>query len=133
MPADLAVAFGHRLRELRERAGLTQTQLAESAGMHRQGIVKLERGEREPAWSTLLALAGALDVDLNAFGQGPETDLPPRGPGRPPKRSKQAAPGPAAGTPATEQQAVPPAGRDADQLPPAQHKPKKRRAPKPRG
>lgn len=61
------VEFGPQLRALRERAGLTQQQLAERAGLHRQGIVKLERGEREPAWSTLLALAVALKVGLQDF------------------------------------------------------------------
>lgn len=92
MTPDEAAAFGYRLRELRERAGLTQTKLAERAAMHRQGIVKLERGEREPAWSTLLALAKALDVDLNAFAQRPVAPGPPRGPGRPPKRPRAALP-----------------------------------------
>jgi hypothetical protein len=49
-------------------------------------------------------------------------------------RTRQpAVPGLVAGTPATEQQAVPPAGRDADDLPPVQHKPKRRRARGPRG
>jgi len=92
MLADQAAAFGHRLRELRERAGLTQTQLAERAGLHRQGIVKLERGEREPAWSTLLALAEALGVDLNSFAEPPETPVTARGPGRPPKPATPATP-----------------------------------------
>jgi transcriptional regulator with XRE-family HTH domain len=128
MSADEAVAFGHRLRELRERAGLTQRQLAERAGMHRQGVAKLELGEREPSWSTLLALAGGLGVDLNAFGQGPPTDLPPRGPGRPPKRSKQDVPGPVASSLPEEQKAMQPyGGHDADRLPPAQNKPQQRR------
>jgi transcriptional regulator with XRE-family HTH domain len=88
MSADNALAFGHRLRELRERAGLTQGQLAERAGMHRQGVAKLELGEREPSWSTLLALARALAVDLNTFARGPETKASPRGPGRPPKQAE---------------------------------------------
>jgi transcriptional regulator with XRE-family HTH domain len=59
--------FGRNLRELRERSGLTQAQLAERAGLHPQGVVKLERGEREPAWATVVALAEALDVDCRAF------------------------------------------------------------------
>ena len=51
--------------------------------LDRQGIVKLERGEREPAWSTLLSLAAALGVNLQDF-----TDIEPAGPaprGRPRK------------------------------------------------
>jgi DNA-binding XRE family transcriptional regulator len=59
--------FGRCLRALREEAGLTQKELAKRAGLHPQGIVKLERGEREPAWATVLALAEALGVTCLAF------------------------------------------------------------------
>jgi transcriptional regulator with XRE-family HTH domain len=69
MAKQSVIAFGVRLRELREAAGLTQAQLAERAGLHPQGVVKLERGEREPAWSTLLALADALGVSVSAFAK----------------------------------------------------------------
>jgi transcriptional regulator with XRE-family HTH domain len=68
-----AARFGHRLRKLREQAGLTQGGLAERSGMHRQGIAKLEGGEREPSWGTVLALAGALGVTCEAFNQEPAT------------------------------------------------------------
>jgi hypothetical protein len=47
---------------------------------------------------------------------------------------ERASAGPAVSTLATEQQAVPPAGgHAAEELPPAQHKPKERRARRPRG
>jgi len=59
--------FGRRVRALREENGLTQKELAERAGLHPQGIVKLERGERQPAWATVLALAEALGVTCLAF------------------------------------------------------------------
>jgi len=81
-------AFGRRLRELREQAGLTQAQLGERAGMLYQTVAKLERAEREPTWQTFIKLADALGVDLNTFrGQtaglaGEEastsTETPPR-------------------------------------------------------
>jgi transcriptional regulator with XRE-family HTH domain len=76
--------FGPRLKELREAVGLTQSQLAERAGLHRQGIVKLERGEREPAWGTVLALMDALGVSCQAFLEepGPQAEAKP---GRPRK------------------------------------------------
>jgi transcriptional regulator with XRE-family HTH domain len=83
-------SFGPRLRELRESAGLTQSQLAERAGLHPQGVVKLERGEREPAWATAVALARALGVDLNAFLEDAATVPEPKR-GRPPKVSAPAA------------------------------------------
>jgi transcriptional regulator with XRE-family HTH domain len=82
-----AITFGHRLRELREAAGMTQIQLAERSGMHRQGIAKLELGEREPTWATVQALAAALGVDCTAFqdqGERPsgQKAAPNKGKGR---------------------------------------------------
>src|SRR3954469_9408998 len=66
--------FGVRLKELREKAGLTQPELAERAGMNRFGIAKLEQGVREPTWATVQALARALGVNCTAFE---ETVSPP--------------------------------------------------------
>jgi transcriptional regulator with XRE-family HTH domain len=80
-----ATDFGPRLRELREAAGLTQGQLAERAALHPQAIVKLERGEREPAWATVLVLVKALGVSCEAF-MTPASAPSKRTPGRPPKR-----------------------------------------------
>jgi transcriptional regulator with XRE-family HTH domain len=62
-----ATGFANRLRQLREEAGLTQAALAERAGLHLHGLTKLEQGDREPAWSTVLALAEALGVGCQAF------------------------------------------------------------------
>jgi transcriptional regulator with XRE-family HTH domain len=61
-------AFGRRLRVLRETKGWTQTQLGEKAGgMGYQEVARIERGEREPTWSTAIRLAEALGVTPNAF------------------------------------------------------------------
>jgi transcriptional regulator with XRE-family HTH domain len=78
-------SFARRLRELRDAAGLTQAQLAEKAGLHRQGIAKLENGEREPAWGTVRALARALGVTCSAFEseEAETTEEEPRPRGRP--------------------------------------------------
>lgn len=98
--------FGPRLRVLREAAGLTQAQLAEGAGLHPQAVVKLERGEREPAWATVLALAEALGVDCLAFTGGDSREASaPRASVRPPKAAP--APPPAGDL---EGQAAEPAG-----------------------
>lgn len=89
-------AFGVRLRQLREAAGLSQEALAERAGMHRFGVAKLERGEREPAWATVRALARALGVGCSAFENGgEETAEPSRPRGRPTKTTGLAEPPPA--------------------------------------
>ena len=56
--------FASRLRELREAAGLSVSQLATRAALTRQGIRLLERGEREPSLETARKIAEALGSDL---------------------------------------------------------------------
>ncbi len=64
--------IGRRLRELRDRAQLTQEELAQRAGLHVQEIAKLEGGVRKrPSFATVSALADALKVSLEAFRDGP--------------------------------------------------------------
>jgi transcriptional regulator with XRE-family HTH domain len=57
---DLAVTFGQVLREQRKHVGLTQEQLGFEAGLERNYISMLERGERQPTLSTLVKLAKPL-------------------------------------------------------------------------
>ncbi|HZY88619.1 MAG TPA: helix-turn-helix transcriptional regulator [Gemmataceae bacterium] len=72
--------FGERLRELREAAGLSQQALADLAGMHRQGVNKLEAGDRGPTWESVQALAKALGVDCTAFQE--DAPAPKKGKGK---------------------------------------------------
>lgn len=59
--------FGVLLRTLREKAGLTQDELAERAGLTGQAVSALERGHRRrPYPNTIRALAAALGVDDSA-------------------------------------------------------------------
>src|SRR5438309_2178806 len=81
--------FGLRLRELREAAGLTQSDLAAQAGLTREGIAQLETGRRKPAWESVLTLCKALGVDCTAFTAAPSTQERP-GPGRPAKAKAEA-------------------------------------------
>jgi transcriptional regulator with XRE-family HTH domain len=87
-----AEAFGSRLKQLRQDAGLTQKELAERAGLTLEGVAQLERGRRKPSWETVLALAKALGVPCTAFeaDEGAEAPpAPPRQPGRPRKRTEK--------------------------------------------
>jgi transcriptional regulator with XRE-family HTH domain len=69
--------FALRLKELREKAGMTQEQLGEKAGINRFTVAKLEQDLREPGWSVVQALASALGVDCSAFQQpATESDSP---------------------------------------------------------
>lgn len=54
--------FAAVLARLRKAVGLSQAELARKAGLSRMGLFNLERGEREPTWRTVQALADALDV-----------------------------------------------------------------------
>jgi transcriptional regulator with XRE-family HTH domain len=62
-----------RLKSLRERASLRQTQLAKRSGVSAATIVRLERGRHAPRTSTIRRLAAALGVqprDLFRAEQG---------------------------------------------------------------
>nr|WP_295109889.1 helix-turn-helix transcriptional regulator [uncultured Caulobacter sp.] len=56
--------FGAHIRHLRERANLSQTQLAELAGTRQEMVSIIERGHDGAKLSVLLDLLAALDVDL---------------------------------------------------------------------
>jgi predicted ATPase/DNA-binding XRE family transcriptional regulator len=58
-----ARTFGARLKQLRVAAGLSQSMLAERAGLSAHGLSALERGARHaPQHATLAALVSALDL-----------------------------------------------------------------------
>jgi transcriptional regulator with XRE-family HTH domain len=80
--------FAIRLKELREKAGLSQAALAELAGMNRFGIAKLEQGAREPSWSTVQAIARALGVSCEAFANFQDVSGPMKARTKPGRRQK---------------------------------------------
>jgi transcriptional regulator with XRE-family HTH domain len=61
MPAMPAWAI---VREARERAGLSQRDLARHAGKAQSEIAKIERGRREPTFATIERLVRAAGFDL---------------------------------------------------------------------
>ena len=62
--------FGHRVRDLRHAAGLSQEKLAELAGLHRTYIGSLERGERNVCLVNIVAIARALKVQSSKLFEG---------------------------------------------------------------
>src|SRR5262249_29329416 len=70
--------FAGRLRELRLAAGLTQPGLAERAGMAKDALARLERGESDPKWVTVCTLADALGVGVGEFARKPVAPPQPR-------------------------------------------------------
>lgn len=57
------VKIGAQLREARERALLTQEELAARAGVQPLTISRIETDKVEPRFSTIRKIAKALDVD----------------------------------------------------------------------
>ena len=55
----------NKLAEMRERAGLTQAQLAEKLGVTQQTIWYYEKGRREMKSGVLIALSKALDCSIS--------------------------------------------------------------------
>ncbi|MBQ9539395.1 MAG: helix-turn-helix transcriptional regulator [Treponema sp.] len=56
--------FGEKLREVREKKGLTLKAVASQAGVSESLVSQIERGRVYPAIDTLLSLANVLDVRL---------------------------------------------------------------------
>lgn len=60
-------ALGAAVVQLRGRAELTQEALAERSGLHLTHVGGIERGVRNPSYSTLVRLARGLGVSLGAL------------------------------------------------------------------
>jgi transcriptional regulator with XRE-family HTH domain len=66
--AELLVALGQAIRELRLERGLSQEQLAERSGLHPRYISDVERGRRNIGFVNLDRLAQAMSIDLSGLG-----------------------------------------------------------------
>lgn len=60
----LAYQLGKGVRELRERRGWSQAQLAQAAGMTQSAVARFEAGGTVPTLPVLERLAHALDTEL---------------------------------------------------------------------
>ena len=61
---------GKRLREVRERKGLSQEQLSERAGYYRTYVGHIENGSYSPSVHTIWRLSKVLKVDLGDLLKG---------------------------------------------------------------
>jgi len=70
------VLFGQRLREIRQRRGVSQDQLAVTARMSKAYISNMENGMKVPSLTTILRLAVALNCKvLDLVGAYDKTDI----------------------------------------------------------
>jgi DNA-binding XRE family transcriptional regulator len=58
-----AMKIGQSVKQQRVRAFMTQEQLAKAAGISPRQLVRIERNEVEPRFSTILKLGKALGLD----------------------------------------------------------------------
>jgi transcriptional regulator with XRE-family HTH domain len=59
--------FGAVLKQFREKAGLTQVELANKAGLSLRTVQGWEQGRRSPVSPDFFKLADALGVSVNSF------------------------------------------------------------------
>jgi len=65
-----------RITELRERAGLTQTQVADSLGLDRSAVCKWENGVSKPRADSLLKLADLFHCTIDElYGREPPNQV----------------------------------------------------------
>src|SRR3954447_20536857 len=76
------VAFGRRVKTLREARRLTQEQPGQAAGLGAKFIGLTERGQKQPSFAAVERLADALDVEcyelfipVNRRGKGVEEEI----------------------------------------------------------
>jgi transcriptional regulator with XRE-family HTH domain len=60
--SQASVAFGLAVRDLRQKAQISQEELGFRSGMHRTYVGGIERGERNPSWINIIKLAEALSA-----------------------------------------------------------------------
>ena len=59
---------GLLIKQLREKAGLTQTELTEKAGTSRQQLIEIESGaKKNPTVKTLQAIADVIGCEVTEF------------------------------------------------------------------
>ena len=59
----MTARIGDRVRQLRRERLLTQEELSERSGVGVTSIIRIERGQVEPRFSTIRKLAKALEAD----------------------------------------------------------------------
>jgi transcriptional regulator with XRE-family HTH domain len=72
-PSSPDPRLARAIRQLRERADLSQEAIAHRAGLTVSAYARIERGEANPTWTTVTHIARALDVSLAELARAVET------------------------------------------------------------
>lgn len=67
LPMDIRILVGKRVKELRNRLGVSQEELAEIAELDRTYITSVERGKRNISIVNIEKIATALNISLRDF------------------------------------------------------------------
>jgi transcriptional regulator with XRE-family HTH domain len=68
--SNLLSRFGARVREARQKLGISQEELAARCELHRTYIGGIERGERNISLQNLFKIAEALEITASSLLQG---------------------------------------------------------------
>jgi len=74
-PSNARLRIGARLRSERLRQGLTIEQLADSAGLTKGFLSRVERDETSPSVGTLIVLCEVLSLPIGTLFETPDTQL----------------------------------------------------------
>ncbi len=77
--ADKTMSLGERIRQLREREGLSQAELASVVGISRPAISQIESGERKVTAEELILFAKRFNISMESLihpDREPRIDLP---------------------------------------------------------
>lgn len=67
-------ALGKALKRLRQERKLTQEQVSHAADLTLGAYGRIERNEVAPAWTTVRAVATALEISLEALGKAVDAE-----------------------------------------------------------
>jgi len=65
MQTDILLKYGKAIRQLRQKKGISQEELADLCGLHRTYISDVELGKRNVSLENIEKLAQALDANVS--------------------------------------------------------------------
>ena len=66
-PMDKLATIGERIKTIRERRNMTQSDLSDRSGVDAASLSRYENDHKKPTVETLLRIAQALDVGIEAI------------------------------------------------------------------